>query len=158
MTDADLVRAVEDLTLPLAEWTHRAHVRVAFAYLRRLPFDDALTKMRATIKAYNTRNSVPESPTSGYHETTTRAMTHLVAATMAAYDATHPTPDSDSFCDAHPQLMTRHVLRLFYSPQQRMRPEGKTQFVGPDLTPLPRIGRSGSGAEPRAAPTPAPPQ
>ena len=139
MTDADLVRAVEERTLPFADWTHRAHLRVAFAYLRRHSFDDALAKMRATIKAYNAHNSVPESPTSGYNETTTRAMMHLVAATVAAYDATHPAADGDAFCDAHPQLMTRHVLRLFYSPQQRMRPEAKTQFLEPDLTPLPRI-------------------
>ena len=35
--------------------------------------------------------------------------------------------------------MTRHALRLFYSPQQRMHPRAKTEFVEPDLTPLPRI-------------------
>jgi hypothetical protein len=35
--------------------------------------------------------------------------------------------------------MTRHVLRLFYSPQRRMDPRAKTEFVEPDLVPLPRI-------------------
>ena len=139
VTDAELIRALEALSLPFADWTHRAHVRVAFAYPRQLPFDPALARMRATIRAYNAHNRVPESPTRGYNETTTRAMMHLVAATTAAYDSTHPAADGDAFCDAHPQLMTKHVLRLFYSPQQRMRPEAKTQFVEPDLAPPPRI-------------------
>jgi hypothetical protein len=35
--------------------------------------------------------------------------------------------------------MTRHALRLFYSLQRRMHPLAKTQFVEPDLAPLPRI-------------------
>jgi hypothetical protein len=82
---------------------------------------------------------VPEGPTSGYNETTTRAFLHLIAATMAAYGETHPTPDGDTFCDAHPQLMTRHALRLFYSPQRRMHSLAKTQFIEPDLAPLPKI-------------------
>ena len=95
--------------------------------------------MRAGVKTYNAHNSVPESPTSGYNETTTAAFLHLIAATLAAYGKTHPTSTSEEFCDMHPQLMTRHALRLFYSPQQRMHPRAKTEFVEPDLTPLPRI-------------------
>ena len=140
MHDADLLRQFESLALPFAQWTHPAHVRVAFLYLRNHPFDDALSRMRAGVKAYNTANNVPESPTSGYNETTTHAFLHLIAATMQAYGGVCPADSSDAFCDAHPQLMTRHALRLFYSPQQRMHPLAKTQFVEPDLAPLPRIG------------------
>ena len=66
-------------------------------------------------------------------------MLHIIAATMQAYAATHSVGDADSFCDTHPQLMTKHVLRLFYSPQQRMHPEAKTRFIEPDLAPLPRL-------------------
>jgi hypothetical protein len=39
----------------------------------------------------------------------------------------------------HPQLMTKHALRLFYSPQRRMHPDAKGRFIEPDLTPLPRL-------------------
>src|SRR4051812_12073403 len=107
MTDDELVRAFEARTLPLGQWTHRADVRVAFTYLRRHPFAEALNRMRAGVKAYNAAHAVPESPTSGYNETTTHAFLHLIAATMAAYGRTQPTPDADAFCDTHPQLMTR---------------------------------------------------
>ncbi len=139
MTDGELVAAWEALTLPFDQWTHRSHVKVALTYLRRHPFRDALVKMRSGIKAYNARNEVPDSRTQGYNETTTRAFMYLIMATTNAYGLTHPTPDGDSFCDTHPQLMSRHVLRLFYSPQRRMHPLAKSQFVEPDLAPLPRL-------------------
>ena len=139
MTDEQFLAAFEQLTLPFDQWTHCAHVKVAFLYLSRHPFDLALAKMRAGIKSYNAHNRVPESATSGYNETTTVAFMRLIAATMSAYAKEFPTSSADHFCDTHPQLMTRSVLRLFYSPQRRMHPDAKTAFVEPDLAPLPRI-------------------
>ena len=139
MDDVLFLKSFEDLSLPFAQWTHRAHVKVGFLYVRAHPFQEAMGRMRKGIKAYNAANKVPEAPTSGYNETTTHAFLHLIAATMAAYGEAMPTPTADAFCDMHPQLMTRNVLRLFYSPQWRMDPGAKTQFVEPDLAPLPRI-------------------
>jgi len=137
--DAEFLKAWETCALPFAQWTHRAHVKVAYLCLQQLPFEQALNRMRAGIQSYNAANKVVESATSGYNETTTRAFLHLVAAVMRAYGETFPTPTADSFCDAHPQLMTRHVLRLFYSPARRMHPLAKTQFIEPDLAPLPKL-------------------
>jgi len=139
MTDEEFLKSFEDLSLPFDQWTHRAHVKVAYCYLRHYSFDKALQKMRAGIKAYNARHGVPDNPTSGYNETTTHAFLHLIAATIWAYGVVFPTDNADSFCDTHPQLMTRHALRLFYSPQRRMHPLAKTQFVEPDLAPLPQL-------------------
>jgi hypothetical protein len=137
--DAEFLKQWETCALPFAQWTHRAHVKVAYLCLRELPFEEALNRMRAGIQRYNAANKVVESPTSGYNETTTHAFLHLVAAVMRAYGETFRTPTADSFCDAHPQLMTRHVLRLFYSPERRMHPLAKTQFIKPDLAPLPAL-------------------
>lgn len=139
VTDEQFLQSFDDMTLQKAEWTHRAHVKVAFLYLSRHPFDGALAKMRAGVKAYNARHGVPEGPTRGYNETTTHAFLHLVLATMSAYAGTHPCGGADAFCDTHPQLMTRHALRLFYSPERRAHPRAKTEFIEPDLAPLPRI-------------------
>ena len=141
MDDGELLKSFEDLSLPFAQWTHRAHVKVAFLYLRAHPFAEALARMRRGIKAYNAANKVPEGPDRGYNETTTQAFLHLVAATMAAYGESMPTPTADAFCDMHPQLMTRNALRFFYSPPRRMDPRAKSEFVEPDLAPLPRIGK-----------------
>lgn len=142
MNDAELLRQFEELTLPFAEWTHRAHVRVAYCYLEKHSFEEALPIVRTRIQKYNAANKVPEGPLSGYNETTTHAMLHLIAATRAAYAKTHPVTDSNSFCDMHPQLLNKHTLRLFYSPQRRIDPRAKSQFVEPDLSPLPKIIRT----------------
>jgi hypothetical protein len=139
VNDDTLVQAFEDQSLPLEQWNHRAHVRVAFTYLRRHAFADALRRMRAGVKAFNLHHHVPDSPTSGYHETTTVAFMTIIAATMQAYGNTYPTRDSEAFCDTHPHLLHKHILRLFYSPERRMLPEAKHSFVEPDLTALPRV-------------------
>jgi hypothetical protein len=139
MTDDELLCQFEAKTLPFTQWTHRCHVKVAYLYLKQHPFAEALVRMQNGVKAYNNANQVPESPTTGYNETTTHAFMHLIAATMEAYGDTFPTTTADAFCDTHPQLLSHHVLRLFYSPQRRMHPLAKTQFIEPDLAPLPRL-------------------
>ncbi|MGE0610544.1 MAG: hypothetical protein AB7O62_25875 [Pirellulales bacterium] len=138
MHDDDFLQSFEDCTLPFGQWTHRSHVKVAYLYLRRFPFDQALDKVRTGIQNYNAAHQVPEGPASGYNETTTQAFLWLVAATMQAYGETLNTPSSDAFCDTHAQLMTKDALRFFYSPAARKHPLAKKQFVEPDLAPLPK--------------------
>jgi hypothetical protein len=139
MTDADLLRRFESQSIPRPEWTHRAHVKIAFLYLRAHPFGEALQKIRTGIQKLNAANNVPEGLDMGYNETTTVAFSHLIAAVMAAYGGVFPTATADEFCDRHPQLMSPHVLRLFYSPARRMDPLAKMQFLPPDLAPLPSV-------------------
>jgi hypothetical protein len=100
MDDQQLLQQFHDLSLPFSEWTHRAHVKVAYLFLRAHPFVEARVLMRKGIKTYNAANQVVEGPTSGYNETTTHAFLHLVAATIAAYGEAMPTPTADAFCDA----------------------------------------------------------
>ena len=138
MNDAEFLANFEASAIPRADWTHRAHVKMAYLYLREHSFPEALELVRRGIQRLNAANNVPVGPDSGYNETTTHAFLHLVAATLSAYGAAFPTATADEFCDAHPQLLTRHVLRLFYSPERRTDPRAKTQFVEPDLASLPR--------------------
>lgn len=140
MSDDDLIRQFEDLSLPFETWAqHRTHVKVTYLYLRKYAFDDALERIRHGIKTYNHSKNVPEGPMQGYNETTTTGFVHLIAAVMAAYGTYFPTTTADEFCDTHPQLLSKHALRFFYSPEQRLSPLAKTQFVEPDLAPLPKI-------------------
>jgi hypothetical protein len=144
--DRELLQAFEQRTLPLDQWTHRAHVKVAFLYLRAHDFDEALTRMRAGIKAYNAAKGIPDGPGEGYDETTTCAFMKLIHTTMAAYGERLPTPDADAFCDTHPQLMSPQVLRLFYSPARRTDPAARGRFLAPDLAPLPEPPEPEGGA------------
>ncbi|MGB0579266.1 MAG: GNAT family acetyltransferase [Limisphaerales bacterium] len=137
VSDDEFIKQFEDRTLPFQKWTHRAHVKVAYLYLRDHPFDDALHKIRKNIKTYNAANNVPEEQFSGYNETTTHTFLRLVQATINAYEGIFPSDNADAFCDTHLQLRTTHLMRLFFTPEQRQHPDAKEQFVEPDLCQLP---------------------
>ncbi len=139
MLDAEFLASFEDCSLTLEQWDHRAHVKVAYLYLERNSFADALSRIRDGIKKFNAAHDVPDGPLMGYNETTTVAFVHLVAATMAAYAEYCPVASADEFCDQDSQLMSRHILRLFYSPKRRSHPDAKERFIKPDLAELPRI-------------------
>ncbi|MBI1324444.1 hypothetical protein GC170_14840 [bacterium] len=64
----ELVEAFETGTLPYVHWTHRAHLAVAVRYVRTMPHDAALTRIRERIGAYNACCGDP----TGYNETITR--------------------------------------------------------------------------------------
>ena len=135
MTADDIfLQQFETCTLPFAQWTHRAHLKIAYLYLTRMDFDAAAQKVCNGIRAYNAANNVPESLTTGYHQTTTMAWLHIIAAMLAEYG---PAATADEFIDAQPQL-TQKILRLFYSRARFTSPEARTTFIGPDLAPLPR--------------------
>lgn len=51
MTDTELIAAFESAALPAGQFTHEAHVRVAWTYLCRAPLPDALAAFAAALKA-----------------------------------------------------------------------------------------------------------
>jgi hypothetical protein len=136
MTDDDKFLAdFEACRFPLDQWHHRQHIKVAYLYLRRYPFDVALNRLRERIRALNAAHGVPDLPARGYHETMTHAWLRLVLLTLHEYG---PAETADSFYDQNPQLSQVKVLRLFYSRELFMSPRAKTEFVEPDLAPLPK--------------------
>ncbi len=139
MDDQNFLRQFQNCTLPLDQWNHRSHVKATYLYASTYSFDEALKKMRAAIKAYNAKHNVPETATSGYNETTTVAFLTIISSTLYAYAGIFPTHSSDEFCDRHPHLLQKSILRLFYSPDRRGHPNAKHQFIEPDLTKLPEI-------------------
>jgi hypothetical protein len=134
LNDQELQSAFETCTLPRDAWIHRAHVRMAFLYSQQHPFSEALDRMRTSIKAYNLSQQIPESPDRGYHETITVVFMRLVHDALLRNG---PFPTSDSFCDHHPELLDKSVLRKFYSRERLMSPEAKQGFIEPDLAELP---------------------
>ena len=141
--DAAFLRRFEAGEIPQSDWDQRAHVKVAFLYLRRDGWDAALERMRDHAKTINRVHGVPEEPLRGYNETTTVAFLKIVDAVRLAYEALYPAETADEFCDLHPELMNKHILRLFYSPQRRGHPDAKKKFVEPDLAPLPEYRSDG---------------
>lgn len=76
-------RGLRDRTLPKPEWTHAAHFAAAF-WLLRDRGAAAVTEMPPLIRAYNRATGVPNTDTSGYHETITVASLRAARTWLAA--------------------------------------------------------------------------
>lgn len=133
--DDAFLKKFEDASWPLDQWHHRQHIKVAYLFLRKLGLDEAGRRIAASIRAYNTAHKIPDTPTSGYHETMTQAWVRLVDFAMKQYG---PAKNADDFFDSHPELWQTKTLRLFYSRELFMSAEAKQRFVAPDLTQFPR--------------------
>jgi GNAT superfamily N-acetyltransferase len=133
-SDEWFLEQFESRQWPLAQWHHRQHIKLAYLYLRRYSFDEATTRIRAGIQSYNAANKIPDTPTSGYHETMTQAWLRLVDFALRENG---PAESADHFFDAHPELWQSKTLRLFYSRDRFMSAEAKQKFIEPDLAPFP---------------------
>lgn len=132
--DETFLAQFEACRWPLSEWHHRDHIRLAYLYLRRYSFEEALLRVRDGIKAHNASHQLPDTPTGGYHESITQAWLFLVHFVIGEYG---PSANFDSFYEEHPELSTKETLRLFYSPELLMSQEAKIRFCKPDLAPFP---------------------
>lgn len=140
MNDEEFLKQFESGTWPLEEWHHKQHIKVAYLYLLRHPFDSAMERIRERIKAYNKAQNIPDAPDRGYHETMTRAWMRLVHLTLCEYG---PAETADAFYERSPQLSQLKTLRLFYSREVFMSPRAKVEFVEPDLGALPKSRKRG---------------
>lgn len=136
MNDADFLTAFKDCSLPFEQWTHRAHVRVAYLFAATHDLASAVDQMREKIKAYNKATETLEAIDRGYHETITQAFMRLV---FAANAQTGPHGSSDDFCDSHPELLSKQTLLIYYSRGHIMTMDAKAGFIEPDLRPLPIV-------------------
>jgi len=147
VTDDELWSAFCDQALPAAQWTHRAHVRIAWMFGRRHALDEAHLLMRAGIIRLNASHGLVESATRGYHETITRAWLAIVQHLITR---DHDTTDSSSeFVERYADDLDASVLVRHYSKERLMSTHARAMFVEPDLVPLPlsevrtrRIGTS----------------
>ncbi|NNF51198.1 MAG: hypothetical protein HKN59_02050 [Gammaproteobacteria bacterium] len=121
----------ENCLLPPGEWTHAAHIQMAWLCLQADVFDAALTRIRAGILRYNAKvlNKLGE-----YHETVTVAFATLIASRI------EPGETWEQFRGRNADLFARKppALANYYSAEMLMSERARSQFVEPDLQPLPR--------------------
>ena len=134
MNDEQLLEAFLNQSIPLSEWDHRKHLRLAWIHLRKYEFEDSVERIRAGIMKYNSAVGVADSLTSGFHETMTGAWMSLIDFTMREHGAG---TDSEAFFEAQPQLCVKQLLRLFYSRSCIVSERAKHAFIVPDLTDFP---------------------
>lgn len=132
LDDASLWAAFHERSLSTGEWTHTAHLRVAWMFLTKYGLDEAHLRMRAGILRLNAAQGLVETAQRGYHETLTRVWLALVQDARRAEEG----PDSASFVAAHG--FPRELPLAYYSKDRLFSVAARACFVEPDLAPLPR--------------------
>src|SRR5687768_9095564 len=101
MQDQAFLAQFENCSLPKAEFNHRNHLRLAWLYLNKLPFEIALQAVIFSIRRYATSQGAGHI----FHETLTRLWIHLVHQAMR-----QPSSDFESFITLHPQLLDKNLI------------------------------------------------
>ena len=131
----ELVAAFRDATLPRAEWTHTAHLRVGAWHVHHHGATAALALLRERITRLNERHGTVNSDTSGYHETITVAYVRLIDAFLATF-APGVALDARAGALLDGPLADRAVLFRFWSREALLSVAARRAWVEPDLAPL----------------------
>ena len=129
MTDEELVAAFESTELPGDQFTHAAHVRVAWCYLRRSSTAEALARFDLGLRRFAAANGAAGK----YHATITTAFMLVIAERLEdARDLTWA-----EFAARHPELLTNHpsILARYYRADTLTSDRARRVFVMPDRLP-----------------------
>jgi hypothetical protein len=132
LTHDEFVTAVEGCTLPNASFRHRDHLRLAWIYLRRLPFPEATERMRRTVRRF----AAHHGSSGKYHETLTLVWMRLLASTV---DPRTPDGAFEELLARNPEIADTGLPLRFYSRERLFGPDASERFVEPDLMPLPPV-------------------
>jgi hypothetical protein len=129
-----VVEAFESCALPRAQWTHAAHLTIAFWFLVCYPLPEATARIKAGILRYNESQGVKQTKDGGYHETLTLFWIHVVRhyLTTATLEG-HLVALLNALisqCDARLPLD-------YYSRELLFSWDARLQWKEPDLKPLP---------------------
>ena len=128
-----LVGGFEDGTLPKSEWTHQAHMTVAYWYLSTYSGSEATNRIRDGIKKYNEAVGTKNTETSGYHETITLFWLWAVRRFMLKSDSVNSTLDSINL------LLSSHDKNFpleYYSKELLMSWDARLEWRESDLKKL----------------------
>lgn len=132
ISDLEFRAAFEAGAFAPADFSHRAHVRLAYVYLADCDVDLALERMRAALVSFLSHHDIPASK---YHETLTRSWLLAVNHFM---HRTPQTSSSDDFIARNPVLLDSRIMLTHYSAGLLFSEAARLGFVEPDLDPIPR--------------------
>lgn len=132
LSDEEFLRLFERCEVTTEEWTHEAHVRMAFLFLSKYSVVESLEMVRQGIQRLNAVIGVSGA---GYHETITVAYLKVIASRLRD-GRKHTWP---SFRSAHPDLLSSKFLERHYSRDYLGSREAREGFVAPDREGLPDV-------------------
>lgn len=131
-SDREFRAAFEAGAFAPADFSHRAHVRLAYVYLAESDVELALERYRAALVCFLSHHGIPATK---YHETLTRAwllgVNHFMHRSPVASSA-------DDFIARNPALLDSKIMLTHYSADLLFSDQARAQFVEPNLDPIPR--------------------
>ena len=132
ISDSEFRAAFEAGAFAPADFSHRAHVRLAYVYLAESDVELALERMRAALVGFLGVHGIPASK---YHATLTRAWILAVDHFMHRSPAAS---SGDDFIARNPLLLDTKIMLTHYSADLLFSDDARAAFVEPNLDPIPR--------------------
>lgn len=125
----ELVRQFESCRLPVASFTHGAHLTVALFYLTRMPVGAATQQFRLAIKRF-----IAHYGETGYNETITMFWISRMVRFLMKSEAARPLGDLlDALLENYDDS---RLIYSYYSRDRLQSDEAKTGWVSPDIKPF----------------------
>ena len=131
-SDREFRAAFEAGAYAPANFSHRAHVRLAYVYLAGSDVDGALERMRASLVSFLAHHGIPAAK---YHETLTRAW---ILAVHHFMHRSREAASADDFIERNPLLLDTKIMLTHYSAELLFSDAARAEFVEPNLDPIPR--------------------
>lgn len=126
-----LIEAFQSCTLPKAEWTHQAHLRVGLWHIRQFGPDEALVRLRDGIRRLNESHGTANTDTGGYHETITRLYVVVMHDFLTAADRSRSLDElTADFIARYP---TSDLPLRYYARERLFAVQSRREWVEPDL-------------------------
>ncbi|BAK76303.1 hypothetical protein NH8B_1481 [Pseudogulbenkiania sp. NH8B] len=128
-----LLRQLETLALPEADFNHEAHLLAAWAYRRQYPAREAAARCARTLSRY----AMAKGAAHKYHHTLTMAALAILYSRLDAKPEL--LDDWPAFLACCPDVRDDlpSLLRQHYSEEKLHDETARRAFVAPDLKPLP---------------------
>jgi hypothetical protein len=129
----EVVRGFESCATPPSAFDHRAHLTVAFSYLRlsKLTLAEAAERMRIGLHRYLDHNGVDRQK---YNETITLFWIKLVRSFLDGVDAERNSAGiANGMLEA---LGNSQLIFEYYSKERLLSDEARVAWVEPDVVPI----------------------
>lgn len=130
--DLEFQRQFEAGSFPMAEFSHRAHVRLAYVYLCENEPEAAHSKIRRALKQYLAHHGIDGGK---YHETLTRAW---VLAVRHFMERSAGAASAEQFIENCPLLLEKEIMLTHYTKAELFSEKARGGFIEPDLQQIPR--------------------
>jgi len=131
--DREFQKQVESLQIPIAEFNHRAHLRLAYIYLTENSVSVSVQLMRKALVGLLRHIGI--DPSQKYHQTLTEAWVLAVHHFMKRSNGSN---SSDEFIEKNAALLDSKIMLTHYSKDVLFSEQARAAFIEPNLDQIPR--------------------